>query len=257
MGKLIDLTGKKFEHLTVRCRGEDLIKKNGKKEPRWLCECDCGNPDLVLVLGYNLKNGNTSSCGCVHKLNGSNAGKKYGKINGRKNKKYNKYELSGEYGIGYTLKNEPFYFDLKDYDKIKNYCWYIDDNGYVLNKTDEGYISMHRLVMGLENGDKREVDHIYHHKNDNRKLQLRIVTSSQNKMNKDKQSNNTSGTRGVSYHFGIDKWIAEIRLNYNKIYLGAFNTKEEAIKVRKEAEEKYFGEYNYKEKGDSTAHDNS
>ena len=37
-------------------------------------------------------------------------------------KKYNTYDLSGEYGIGYTSKGEEFYFDLDDYDKIKDYC---------------------------------------------------------------------------------------------------------------------------------------
>ena len=40
------------------------------------------------------------------------------------NKKYNKYDLSGEYGIGWTSNtNQEFYFDLEDYDKIKDYCW--------------------------------------------------------------------------------------------------------------------------------------
>ena len=34
-------------------------------------------------------------------------------LKGNKNhKKYNNYDLTGEYGIGYTFKNEEFYFDL-------------------------------------------------------------------------------------------------------------------------------------------------
>lgn len=32
----------------------------------------------------------------------------------------NTYDLSGEYGIGYTTKGEEFWFDLEDYDKIKS-----------------------------------------------------------------------------------------------------------------------------------------
>ena len=37
----------------------------------------------------------------------------------------NKYDLSGEYGIGWTHNTEhEFYFDLEDYDIIKYYCWY-------------------------------------------------------------------------------------------------------------------------------------
>lgn len=180
--------------------------------------------------------------------NASKQGKANGSKNGKLNKKYNTYDLTGEYGIGYTLKGEPFYFDLEDYDKIKNYCWHINPSGYVVNKSDEtGYTSFHRLVMGLTSEDKdKEVDHIYHKTNDNRKSQLRIVTSSQNKMNKGLQSNNTSGIRGVSFNKRTNKWTAEIHINNQKIYLGEFPTLEEAAQTRKEAEEKYFKEYNYK-----------
>lgn len=39
------------------------------------------------------------------------------------------------------------------------------------------------------------------------------------------------------------KWVANIKVNYKKINLGYFNTLDEAAKVRKEAEEKYFGDY--------------
>lgn len=41
---------------------------------------------------------------------------------GKKNKRYNRYDLTGEYGIGYTNQGVEFYFDLEDYDKIKEYC---------------------------------------------------------------------------------------------------------------------------------------
>ena len=231
--------------MTVLRRGEDLIKKDGKREPRWYCSCDCGSNTEVLVLGYNLKNGNTTSCGCEHLKNAIRSGKLTGKINGKKNKKFNSYDLSGEYGIGYTSKNEKFYFDLEDYDKIKNYCWHINNNGYVVNKTEEGITLMHRLVMGLKKGDHREVDHIYHKTNDNRKDQLRIVSSSENNMNKSIPSNNTSGYKGVYYDKRYGNWYAEIGVYNRKFRLGFFDDKNEAVKVRKQAEEKYFGEYNY------------
>lgn len=231
--------------MTVLRRGENLVKKNGSTETRWYCSCDCGNKKEILVIGYNLKNGNTTSCGCEHLKNAKRSGKLTGRINGKKNKKYNSYNLSGEYGIGYTFKNEEFYFDLEDYDKIKEYCWYIDKNGYVISCTAEEDILMHRLIMGLKKGDQQEVDHIYHKTNDNRKTQLRIVCSSENNMNKGLQSNNTSGYKGISYNKQYGKWEAEIGAYNHKIKLGYFENKDEAIKARKQAEEKYFGEYNY------------
>ena len=58
-GKIIDLTGKRFNRLTALLP----VKSNGKV--KWLCLCDCGN--LVVVIGSALKNGNTKSCGCLQK----------------------------------------------------------------------------------------------------------------------------------------------------------------------------------------------
>jgi len=120
--RLIDLTEQKFGKLTVIKRGENT--KNGRVQ--WLCQCDCGNPELVLVRADCLKNGNTQSCGCFHKEMAYSA-----------NKQSNLYDLSGEFGVGYTAKGERFYFDLEDYEKIKDIYWHINDSGYVINITDK------------------------------------------------------------------------------------------------------------------------
>ncbi len=50
-----DLTGKKFERLTV-------IKKDEDRKNHWICKCDCGN--IVSVLDFYLIHGKTKSCGC-------------------------------------------------------------------------------------------------------------------------------------------------------------------------------------------------
>ena len=62
-----DLSKQKFNHLTVLYRGEDLVQPNGSKKTRWWCQCDCGNPQLVLVQTNHLKTGHTKSCGCIRK----------------------------------------------------------------------------------------------------------------------------------------------------------------------------------------------
>ncbi len=56
---LIDLTGKQFGKLTVISRAENDHAGNA----RWLCQCECGKQKTVL--GLNLINGNTKSCGCL------------------------------------------------------------------------------------------------------------------------------------------------------------------------------------------------
>lgn len=43
------------------------------------------------------------------------------------------------------------------------------------------------------------------------------------------------------------KWVAVIRNNYKKIYLGNYKEKEAAIKARKEAEKIYMGEFAYEQ----------
>ena len=98
MSERLSLVGQKFNKLTVIKEG-GVKKYYNKKTNRydaksmWWCKCDCGNEDLVLVMGANLKNGRTKSCGCLRKNAITNTAKN--------NKKYNTYDMSGEYGIGY------------------------------------------------------------------------------------------------------------------------------------------------------------
>lgn len=56
--KFIDLTGQRFGRLLVVKRAENIGKQTA-----WLCMCDCGNE--TIVASWNLKTGNTSSCGCL------------------------------------------------------------------------------------------------------------------------------------------------------------------------------------------------
>ena len=57
--KLIDEVGNSHGRLLVLRRAENTKHK----KIRWLCRCNCGNE--VAVLGDNLRNGNTKSCGCL------------------------------------------------------------------------------------------------------------------------------------------------------------------------------------------------
>ena len=162
----------------------------------------------------------------------------------KQSKKYNTYDLSGEYGIGYTSNGEKFYFDLDDYDKIKDYCWF-NTKGYICALCDNKRTLMHRLITNCP--DNMVVDHIggEETRSDNRKQNLRICTISQNNMNRKMTNRNTSGVVGVSWDKNKKKWEATIRINKKQIHLGLFDNFEDAVATRKQAEEKYFGEYSY------------
>ena len=237
--KRIDLTGKRYGYLTVIKPVESLIYPSGRKRTQYLCRCDCGNE--VVLPSSNLKSGNTRSCGCKHYEMSSQT---------QKLKRRNQYDLSGDYGIGYTKNKVEFYFDKEDYEKIKPYKWNITCEGYIA--THIGYaknthiLFLHRLIMDAEKG--AYVDHIGGRdtKRDNRKCNLRIVTHAQNRMNTPLQVNNTSGHVGVYWVKHIQKWHALIGFDKKYINLGYYEKYEDAVKAREEAEEKYQGEYGYK-----------
>ena len=233
MSRCDNLIGQKFGRLTVIDRTDNYVTPKGTKHSRWLCQCDCGNPNLIVVTGTHLKTGHTQSCGC-YKVD----------VHFRTHKKYNIYDLSGEYGIGYASNtNEPFYFDLEDYDKIKNYSWSVNKNGYVIAYIDEDnpVCCLHRLIIQTD----KQIDHINHNKLNNCKYNLREATSQQNAMNKKLLERNTSGITGVDWIKSLQKWRARIKANNKEIHLGVFENFEDAVEARKEAEEKYFGECSY------------
>lgn len=228
-----NLTGLKFGRLTVLEQAGSRIGKNGKPLIFWKCLCECGN--IVEVYSGSLTSGLTTSCGCFQK--------EKAKENGLKCKRENIYDLTQKYGIGYLYNStEKFYFDLDDYDKIKNYYWTINNNGYVITGgANNPNILMHRLILNVL--DDQEVDHINHNTNDNRKENLRIVTRSQNQMNASLRSNNTSGVTGVYFDNTYGYWVSKIQQDV----LGHFANFEDAVKARKRAEQEYFEEYSYGE----------
>lgn len=236
VSRLIDLTNKTFGRLKVIKRVENYESPKGHKEPQYLCECECGNQ--VVVLRGNLKKGTTKSCGCLQGECRS--------INGRNNKKKNIFDLvSNDYGVGYTTKGEEFYFDLEDYDKIKDYCWLIDQKGYVVSRENNKEIQMHRIIMNCKSGMIVDHKHGKKTRNDNRKYNLRIGTYSNNMYNRKTGKNSTSGIVGVNWSKNENKWLARIAYDHKRINLGYFDSFDDAIKARKEAEEKYFGEWSY------------
>lgn len=57
--KIKDITGQRFGKLVVIAR----TRANSQGNVIWECRCDCGN--TAYVKGVNLRNGSTTSCGCM------------------------------------------------------------------------------------------------------------------------------------------------------------------------------------------------
>lgn len=229
-----NLIGRRFERLLVIEQVEDYVSPSGTHKAQWLCECSCDERTKIIVVGQSLKHGYTKSCGCIRKEKTANRGKD--------NHKTNNYDLSGEFGIGWTTNtNKEFYFDLEDYDKIKDCCWYerIQPDGYsslCTSKSGRGKNLKMSELIGYKN-----YDHINRNPLDNRSCNFRRATSLENARNRSLGKNNTSGFIGVSWDKSCQKWTASIRVNKKQLYLGNFMNKNDAIKARLSAEQKYFG----------------
>jgi hypothetical protein len=137
--------------------------------------------------------------------------------------------------------------DDEDYEEVSKYHWW-ENSGYAVRKikTPSGWkvIRMHRWLMGLQTGDRREVDHINGNKLDNRRsTNLRICTHAENMKNYGRPASNTSGFKGVNFEPRWNRWRARIKVNGKRIFLGEFSTPEAAHEAYKQAAEKHHGEF--------------
>lgn len=117
-----NLIGKRFGRLVVlEC--ENIIDQ----ERRWKCKCDCGNI-VHNVFGYNLKSGNTKSCGCLNKE----------LLHNQAGKKNNKESIVGQTFNYLTVLPEIEYFNGKPKNKCQCKCGnicYVSTNNIISGNT--------------------------------------------------------------------------------------------------------------------------
>lgn len=135
----------------------------------------------------------------------------------------------------------PCLVDDEDYDNLNQYDWFpCGRNGYPAAYIAGVRTFMHHLLMPRISGF--EIDHKDLNPFNNQKDNLRYATQSQNSQNK-KQTNNTSGYKGVSFKKRSGKWQAQIMKDQVAYHLGYFITAEGAACAYDKKAKELFGEH--------------
>lgn len=142
--------------------------------------------------------------------------------------------------------------DKEDYPLLKNFKIYRSRHqgkayAIISQKGTCRKIFVHRYLMGIKN-EKYTIDKVVDHINgdglDNRRSNLRICNQHQNSINMRKKGKIVGVKFIKSYNrTNTSKWMAEICSNYRTIYLGYYDTQEEAVLARLKKEKELCGEF--------------
>lgn len=123
----------------------------------------------------------------------------------------------------------------------------LESNGYVRIEIKGVKYGAHRLAYLFMTGEwppsGYDIDHINRCGSDNRWCNIRLATPSQNGANRDIFRNNKSGVKGVYFNRQKQKWHAAIKHDSQRHHLGFYESKDDAINARREAEAILLGKF--------------
>lgn len=136
--------------------------------------------------------------------------------------------------------------DAADAYLVASDTWHVAWRGgalvYAIRYERKKALLMHRVLMGLEFGDKRYVDHIDGYGLNNRRRNMRLCNGTQNSHNRRLDRDSRTGLKGVCDDGGRG-WRAQIKFDGKKIRLGRFSEPTAAAHAYDAAAIAFFGEY--------------
>lgn len=203
--RIRDLTGQRFGRLVAL---ERLPEKSGNSY-LWRCQCDCGQ--IVNVTASALISGNKKSCGCLRTEYGNNrmrniSGKQFGRLTAL----------------------EPTNKRVGGSVVWKCRCECGNETEVSYNSLVQGNVRSCGCLKTESEGPAKYLSYV-------------DGTCVENLEFQGLRKDNTSGCTGVSPYRG--KWRAVITFKRKTYFLGNFDDKEDAIRIRKEAEKNLFGSF--------------
>ena len=137
----------------------------------------------------------------------------------------------------FALVDSETYFILM----LADHKWGISSHGYVRTSIEidgkRKILYLHKAIMPAPEG--YDIDHINRDKLDNRKVNLRICSRSENLHNQGLRRNNKSGHKGVYFRKDNKKWVAQIGINGKNKNLGSYLTFNEAVRIYEKENDKF------------------
>lgn len=142
--------------------------------------------------------------------------------------------------------------DDADYDLVTRYRWHLVErmrpSGAMhgpyaqanMQRTDGGWTTklMHTYITGWSHTDHTDGNGL-----NNQRSNLRPGPPSLNGANQRPRRHGTSKYKGVSWFTRVGKWVAEVRVNGQLRYLGAYTVEADAARAYNVAALEVFGEY--------------
>ena len=143
--------------------------------------------------------------------------------------------------LKYYPKTGEFIWKVKPSRKIRagSVAGHLNKLGYIQIKISGKLYQVHRLAWLYVYGyfPEHNIDHIDRNPSNTRINNLRHATQQCNIRNVGLYHNNTSGIKGVGWHKRVNKWYAQIAVNYKNHQLGYFTDFIEAVCTRLAAEQ--------------------
>lgn len=199
------------------------------------CDCSCG---------YNCTRGGQFPYSISKLEDISNLQSNLNKVNQRQIWNLNEIIILDKYAevILYDKNNVEcarVKIDIDDINLVKDIKWHIHKcNRGIYAKTNGKIPCMHNLVMNPPSD--KIVIHLNNDGLDNRKSNLQIVSKSKKQQLNKIPKNNKSGVKGVWFCKDRNKWQAQITIKNKQKSLGRFDTYEDAVAARLNAEKQYY-----------------